>query len=139
MEISCGTILHTVMDGVVHYVLLQADDGYCGFPKGHMEKGETEIETALRETWEETSVRARIFDGFRETDEYIMPNGIRKRVIYFVADYFNQTLKHNPGFEVRNILLLPFEQAYSALTFEGSKAILRLADRFIKQIEGERS
>ena len=39
--------------------------GHWGFPKGHIEKDETEYETALREVKEETNIDARIIDGFR--------------------------------------------------------------------------
>ena len=39
-------------------MLIKSDDNYCGFPKGHIEKCETEKETALRETWKETSIKA---------------------------------------------------------------------------------
>ena len=132
MEISCGTILFSRINDTVHYVLLRAEDGYCGFPKGHVEAGETEQETALRETWEETSVRAHILHDFREVDQYRMPNGIVKRVIYFAAAFSDQTPAHNPGFESYEILLLPFEEAVSALTFENAKTILTKADTFIR-------
>jgi hypothetical protein len=52
-EKSCGTVLYTVKENVIYYVLLKARDGYCGFSKGHVEAGETEHETR-----EETSIRA---------------------------------------------------------------------------------
>ena len=81
-EKSCGTVLYTVKDNVIHYVLLKAhDDGYCGFPKGHVEAGESEHETALRETWEETSIRAEIVGDFRREVTYTMKNGNEKTVI----------------------------------------------------------
>lgn len=131
MEISCGTILHTRINGVIHYVLIRADNGYCSFPKGHMEKGESERETALRETWEETSIRAQIIDGFRDEEEYLLKNNIKKRVIYFVASYFGQIPMHNPGFEERELLLLPYEEAYKSLTFKSAKDILYHANEFL--------
>ena len=40
-EKSCGTVLYTVKDNVIHYLLIKATDTYCGFPKGHVEAGET--------------------------------------------------------------------------------------------------
>ncbi len=134
MEISCGTILHTIINGSVHYVLLRADDGYCGFPKGHMEIGESEKETALRETWEETSIHAEIIDGFRVEEEYLIKNKVKKKVIYFSASYFGQTPMHNPGFEKRELLVLPYEEAYKALTFESAKDILTRANDFLSKI-----
>ena len=74
-EKSCGTVLYTVKDNVIHYLLIKATDIYCGFPKGHIEPGETEHQTALRETWEETSIRAEIVGDFRREVTYKMKNG----------------------------------------------------------------
>ncbi len=131
-EKSCGTVLYTVKDDVIYYVLLRAsDDGYCGFPKGHVEAGESEHETALRETWEETSVRAEIVGDFRREVSYTFGRCRKKTVVYFLARYFDQTPAHNPGFEVRNHLVLPLEEACEALTFENTKIILREAEDYI--------
>ena len=47
MERSCGAVLYRLTDGAPQYVLVLGGD--WGFPKGHMEAGETELETALRE------------------------------------------------------------------------------------------
>ena len=135
-EKSCGTILYTYIDGVRHYVLLRARDGYCGFPKGHVEGDESEAETALRETWEETSIRAAIKDGFREEDSYVMPSGNDKTVVYFVASYEGQTPRHNPGYEHREQLVLPYREACEALTYPASKALLSKAEAFLTGEEG---
>ena len=132
-EKSCGTVLYTTIGNTIHYLLLRAkDDGYCGFPKGHMEKFETEIETALRETWEETSIAATILEGFRWETAYVMPNGKEKSVVYFLASYENQSPMHNTGFEYHDYLQLPFNEAYSMLTFENTKEILKAANDFLK-------
>ena len=94
-EKSCGTVLWTVKDNVIHYVLLKARDGYCGFPKGHVEAGESEHETALRETREETSIRAEIVGDFRRETVYKMRNGNEKTVVnsYTVVMY-QDTIKN---------------------------------------------
>lgn len=127
-EKSCGTVLYTVKENVIYYVLLKARDGYCGFPKGHVEAGET----ALRETREETSIRAEIVGDFRRETVYKMRNGNEKTVVYFLARYYDQTPAHNPGFEIREHLVLPLEDACKALTFENTKEILRDAEEYIR-------
>ena len=55
-------------DGIViEYVIVQEIEGNHGFPKGHVEGDETEIQTALREIWrgnrlrEKNNVRKMIF------------------------------------------------------------------------------
>ena len=129
-EKSCGTVIFTVDGGVRKYLLIRSRNGVCGFPKGHMEPGEDERGTALRETWEETSVRAEIVEGFRAETVYTMPNGKEKTVVYFLAGYSGGEPKHNPGFEDNEYLVLPYGEAYEALTHQNNKKILEQADRF---------
>ena len=132
-EKSCGTVLFTISNGEVYYILIKsADNGHCGFPKGHMEAGETEEETALRETWEETSVNAEIIGNFRKEEAYILPNGTPKTVVYFLAMYAAQTPKNNEGFEKHDILVCHFEEAYNMLTHGVAKEILKEADKYIR-------
>ena len=108
-EKSCGTIPYTVKNGNIFYLLVRAkDDGYCGFPKGHVENGENEKETALRETLEETSLMPAIDDGFRYEISYRLRNGNKKNVVYFLADFGDQTPARNGNFEDFEYLILPF-------------------------------
>ena len=72
-EYCCGAVVFTPVDGVPHYLLVRAKnqpEGCHGFPKGHMEPGETEEQTALREIFEETGIRVRLVEGFRVVTEY---------------------------------------------------------------------
>lgn len=132
LERSCGTIPYTYQNGKLLYLLVKAsDDGYCGFPKGHMEPGETEMETAFRETWEETSVKPVIDPGFRYEIFYHMRNGNDKLVVYFPGNIGEQTPSRNTGFESFLYLLLPFEEACHALTFENAKEMLRKANAYL--------
>lgn len=132
LERSCGTIPYTVKNGQILYLLVQAkDDGYCGFPKGHMEGKETEIETAFRETWEEASVKPRIDPAFRYEITYHMRNGNDKTVVYFPGNIGYQTPSHNPGFERFRYHLLPFEKAFAMLTFDNAKEMLKAANDYL--------
>ena len=44
-EKSCGAVVVTEKDGLRYYALVKGS--YIGLPKGHMESGESERETAL--------------------------------------------------------------------------------------------
>ena len=56
-EKSCGCII--IKDKKV-LLVYEKNRNFWGFPKGHMEDGETEIETALREVKEEVGLDVEI-------------------------------------------------------------------------------
>lgn len=135
LERSCGAVVVTTREQVRYYVLVKG--GYVGLPKGHMESGESERETALREVKEETCVSAKILPGFRRTVLYHLPNGNDKRVVYFLAVYDHQEAHRNPE-EFLKVMVLPYHEALRALTFENDRVTLRAAERFMKRRAAER-
>lgn len=134
-EYSCGAVVFTRIDGVPHYLLVRAKDqpdGCHGFPKGHMESGETERETALREILEETGVRVELLEGFRAVTEYPLPTppDTRKRVVFFLAEYADQQV-HIQETELAGYVLAPFDDALALTEFADSKQILTEAHAFL--------
>lgn len=81
---SCGVLPYRLEDGRREYLIVFESFSKCwSLPKGHMEAGETEEETALRELQEETGLSATLDFGRRATIEYpISPIG-RKQVVFF--------------------------------------------------------
>jgi 8-oxo-dGTP pyrophosphatase MutT (NUDIX family) len=129
LEKSCGAVLFTTIQGQRHYVLVKG--GYVGLPKGHVEPGESQRETALREIREETCVQARLLPGFRRTVQYQIPGGNEKQVVYFLAEFSKQEAHRNPK-EFLKVLVLPYPQALRALTFPNDRKSLRAAEHFLK-------
>ena len=132
-EKSCGAAVFTKDNGIVNYVIVESNDGVFGFPKGHTEAGESEHETALREIFEETGLKLKIIDGFREENLYTFEKGgavHAKLAIYFAAEFSHKTPVPQPS-EIRSISLCPLEEAVSKLTFDSSKQILQKAHAFI--------
>lgn len=139
LEKSCGTVPYTIEDGVIKYLLIRTRSGRsCGFPKGHVETGETECETALRETFEETSVKVEIEDGFRYETSYRLENGNYKTVIYFLASFRDQKPRRNADFEDYVYLLLPYNEALKALSFKSAKEMLTEANELLLK-KGQKS
>ncbi len=130
-EKSAGAVVYTVLDDKIKYLLIKSQNGDIGFPKGHVERGENEQAAALREIYEETSIKAELMGDFKAKIEYTMPNGKSKAVMYFTALYVNQTPKHNDGFEHNEYMLLEYDAALNSLTFENTKEILTKANEFI--------
>lgn len=132
IERSCGTIPYTVKENTIYYLLIRSkESGYCGFPKGHMESDESEIETALRETLEETSVKVSIDREARYEITYKMRNGNDKAVVYYIARFQDQSPSRYNGFEDFEYLLLPFDRAYREISFENTREILKKANDFL--------
>lgn len=136
IEKSCGAVVFTREKGILQYVIIRSPEGFCGFPKGHMEGTETEQETALREIKEETGLDVVLIDGFRTTDEHPhVREGrepILKKIVYFLAEFKGQSLVAQEN-EVSEIRLMPYEDAMASFQFESSTRILNEADRFLVQ------
>ncbi len=138
-EKSCGTVTFTRVDGQIKYLLTRTDYGVYGFAKGHVEDGESERQTAVRETWEETSIKPKIVNGFRKTIQYKLKNGNDKTVVFFLGYFENQTPKHNEGFEDMSYELVSYDEAMKLLTFDNTKRILKRANDFLTKQKEKKS
>ena len=135
IEKSCGAVVFTQEERVVKYVIIRSPEGFYGYPKGHMEAGETEEQTALREIKEETGLSATLLSGFRTEDSHALVRegrpDVTKHIVYFLAEYDGQALHAQAG-EVSAIALMTFDEAMAAFQFESSRRILREAAAYIK-------
>ena len=131
-ERSCGAVVYTRRNGQLLYVVVLEQTGTYSFPKGHMEGDETEMETARREIFEETGLRPEFLDGFRQQDEYHLSEkpGTWKRVTYFLAECGEETMIPQES-EIKQILLLPYEQAIPLFKHENTRRILSAAHAFL--------
>ena len=119
-EKSCGAVVFTKDTQGVKYVIIESKDGVFGLPKGHVENGEGELETARREVLEETGLHVEFLDGFREEESYVFyRNGEPriKRVIYFLATFLNQIPVAQES-ELNSICLADYKAALSLFQFE---------------------
>ena len=136
-ERSCGAVVWRMRGGRRHYIIIQNRSGHNGFPKGHMEYGETEPETALREILEETSLKVTLDTSFRAEYRYLVDGYIHKSTLYFLASYSDGTFRPQKG-EVYGIWLLPFEEALEQLDYEQDRRVLRLAEKRLAHDEAEK-
>lgn len=121
-EKSCGAIIFD--DDKV--LILQQAAGHWGFPKGHVENDETEVETAKREIKEETNLDVEINENFRYAEKYSPAEGVEKEVIYFIAKKIGGEINPQEE-EVQKIEWLSYDEALERLTFNNSKELLKLA------------
>lgn len=127
-EKSCGCI---VIRNKSEVLLIKMNAGHWSFPKGHVEIGETEIETALRETYEETSISCRIVDGFREVSTFSPCEGVIKDVVFFVATPTNHIISVQEE-EIQESNFFSFETAKKLITFSNDLDIFNKAIIFIE-------
>lgn len=131
-EYSAGAVVFTIADDNIKYVIIRSRQGYYGFPKGHIERGEDEKTAALREVFEEVGLRVELLDGFRADDEHPIPSkrNVMKHIVYFAAQYSDQDIRYQRK-ELLGARLMSFDEAMSSFQFEGSKRILKQANEFI--------
>lgn len=131
---SCGFVAYKRTENVNYYLIIKSPNGDIGFPKGHMEDGESEIDTAHRELKEETGVEVEVIDGFRRQIEYPLrrvPDAV-KRVIYFLGRCTNDGIVCQEG-EVLEAEFVPYAKAVEMLTFNEMKDILHDAEEFLSR------
>ena len=131
-EKSCGAVVFTRINNEIKYLLVRNLAGQYGFPKGHVERGETEEQTALREVFEEVGLIVKILPGFRMEDEYLIPQkeNTVKRVVYFLAEYSKQEFSYQKE-ELTDAVLLEYERAMTLFSFESNRKILTKANNFL--------
>lgn len=133
-EKSCGAVMYTQSGGERKFILITNISGHIGFPKGHIERGENEKMTALREIYEETGVHTNIYDGFRESYNYLINGYIHKRAVYYLARFDEADVKMNIR-EISEYRILSFDEALKILNFKHDKDILEKANAFIDKLE----
>lgn len=83
---SCGVVPYRRKGNDLEFLLLfQRFSQSWSFPKGRMDRGETEEETALREMWEETGLRTVLVPNAKAIAEYAAPN-FQKQVVLFLGE-----------------------------------------------------
>ena len=129
---SCGFVVYKRVGNENYYLIIKSLNGDVGFPKGHMESGESELETAIRELKEETGVDVKAIQGFRRQIEYELrrvPDTI-KQSVYFLGECTSDNIVCQEA-EVAEASFLSYENSIKMLTFEETKNILKEAEAFL--------
>lgn len=135
---ASGFILAHVKGDAPRYLLLQSSrHGGWGFPKGHSDPGETELETARRETLEETGIaEVRPIDGFVYRCEYDVRNhkrGAYHKVVSYFLGVTDQDA-HVLSDEHSHAGWFGRDEALKLLDFPMLREALSLADAHLRKV-----
>lgn len=128
------------------YLLLHYPSGHWDFPKGHVEKSETEIQTLQREIAEETGIMdTQVVPKFRTAVRYwYKAKGkererrkqegrgtfIVKKVVYYLVT--TSTIEIKISFEHVDYGWFTWEEALKRITHENSRRVLMQSKEFAK-------
>lgn len=133
---SCGAILYRREHNRISFLLLfQRGSHTWSFPKGHMEPGESEEVTALREVKEEVGYSIRLTPGFRAEATYPIGTG-QKTVVLFLAEASRQPIQRSS--EVLTARWVSPEEA-ERLLHPSYSAALHHAETVLKRSNKEKS
>ena len=121
-EKSCGAVI--VNDGKV--LLELQTNGFWSFPKGHVELNESEIETAKRETKEETGLEINIDEKKRFVFYYEIPElNIKKEAVLFLATTENTEGMKKQDVEISALEWVPIEKVENYFSRDPWKKVWR--------------
>jgi len=140
LERSAGAVIYRRDNGQIKYLLLhypsmthRSNRDYWDFAKGHVEKGESEVKTIMRETEEETGISDLEFrDGFHETMKYFFRyegKVIFKIVSFKLAQTKTETIRLSG--EHDDFIWLPYKDACRMLSFENARKVISKANEFL--------
>lgn len=124
-EKSCGAIIGHKFNDSYKFLLIgfNSDEKLCwGFPKGHMEKNESEIETVKREVKEEVGLDVKIISDFRCSTYFSCEKGVTLEAVYYAAISDSCYVKCQEG-EVEKYLWCDTKDVCNHLTFDCDKGI----------------
>ena len=131
-EKSCGAVIFRKAEGWNVLLIRHTKGRHVSFPKGHVEPGETESQTAEREILEETGLRVRVDKRYRAENRYNIRPDIQKLVVIFAATTDQETLIPQPE-EIAEAFWLSVEDAAARLTYERDRKIMRDAFEHIRK------
>ncbi len=108
-------------------LLIKNPSNIWTFPKGHIEKGETKEQAALREVKEETNIDAEIVMYLGEISYFFTWRGVKvfKTVYFYLMRYVSGIPV--PSWEVKDAKFFPLERAQNLLKYKGDKKIFAKA------------
>lgn len=125
---SCGVLPCRKVNGYEEYLIVFESFSQCwSLPKGHMERGETEVQTALRELYEETGLTAVVDTEKIATIEYPLSPVSRKQVVFFRGEVTGEVITREG--EIERFKWVRAEELKDYLFPDTVEACMKLIER----------
>ena len=112
-------------------VVFDADlRSHVSFPKGNIELGESENQTAEHVILEETGLHVCVDTRFRAQNRYMIRPNVQKLVVFFAAIATESALTPQLE-EISEAMWLPIDEAAKRLSYERDRKILYAAHEHI--------
>ncbi|XP_002736206.1 bis(5'-nucleosyl)-tetraphosphatase [asymmetrical]-like [Saccoglossus kowalevskii] len=133
---AAGLIIFRRFQGKPEYLLMQTSYGQHHWtpPKGHVDPGESDKVTALRETEEEAGLTAahfKMIEDFKKVLKYNV-KGRLKTVVYWLAELVDRNVAVKLSKEHQRYEWLEIDKACDIAKYVEMQEALRDADNFIK-------
>ena len=133
-EKSCGAVVYNPKKH--SFLIIKMLNGNWGFPKGHTEDQETDIQTAIREVMEETGINIEILDGFKKSIKYIPFPEVLKEVIFFIGITEEEKVTIDRD-EIEDYMWCSYEEALKMITYKPQRDVMESSLQFIKNYYGD--
>ena len=135
-ESSCGAVVFRDDGRERRFLLIRNKrSAHWGFPKGHIEKGESHEQTAMREVREETGIDIELLPDFSRSSEYTIQGRIEKNVIIFLGKAIQTSITRQEE-EIDECGWFAYDDAMHTLNYENDKRILTQAREYFLQHVG---
>ena len=130
-ESSCGAVVFRNDANEKKFLLIRNKrSAHWGFPKGHIEPGENNEQTAISEVLEETGINIRVLPNFKKCSEYTIQGRIEKSVSIFLAETDDVEYTIQPE-EIEECGWFSYYDALKTLNYDNDKRILEQAKQYL--------
>jgi 8-oxo-dGTP pyrophosphatase MutT (NUDIX family) len=129
-ETSAGGVVMRRVNGTPHFLLIRDSYRNWGFPKGHLEAGETPQDAACREVSEETGLRSVAVRASLDCiDWHFRFRGrvVHKTCHFFLMETDDAVTCPQTAEGITACRWAPFDEAIRLLAYENARVVLRQA------------
>jgi 8-oxo-dGTP pyrophosphatase MutT (NUDIX family) len=138
LEVSAGGIVFRRVPGeAARYLLIRDSYNNWGFPKGHLEDGESPAQAALRETAEETGLATLVLQGpIRVIDWHFRFRGrhIHKYCHFFLFESPDGEACPQLDEGITACQWRPLPQALDVLSYDNARGVLKRAGEMVRTL-----